>query len=226
MSPRDVAEALLRRWYVLLLALALTAAGAYKVLHPAPQYLSSAVVVLKPPVTGNQPNQLTNLQPPLATLSYGVIQQLESPVGRRELDAAGVHGSYQLIPRNSGTSATPRYLIPSVQVQAQRAGAVEADTAVSRVIEVYTEHVKDLQDAQGIAPASRISASVLVAPSAAPVQGTRSRALAGTALLGGLAGILGALWSDEYALRRRRRKDPLAGLPDPVRHADGIAVAG
>ncbi|MGW7261296.1 hypothetical protein [Streptomyces sp. NPDC054834] len=223
MSPRDVAEALLRRWYVLLLALALTAAGAYKVLHPAPQYLSSAVVVLKPPVTGNQPNQLTNLQPPLATLSYGVIQQLESPAGRKELDSVGVHGTFQLIPRNSGTSATPRYLIPSVQVQARRAGAVEADTAVSRVIEVYTKHVADLQEAQGIAPGSRISASVLVAPSAAPEQGTRTRALAGTALLGGVAGILGALWFDQYALRRRRRK---GDSPDPVRHTAGIPVAG
>ncbi|MEV6054849.1 hypothetical protein [Streptomyces sp. NPDC052107] len=223
MSPRDVAEALLRRWYVLLLALLLTAAGAYRVLHPAPQYLSSAVVVLKPPVTGNQPNQLTNLQPPLATLSYGVIQQLESPAGRKELNAAGVHGAYQLIPRNSGTSATPRFLIPSVQVQAQRSGAVEADTAVKRVIDAYTRHVTDLQEAQGIAPGARISASVLVAPSATPVQGTRTRALAGTALLGGIAGILGALWFDQYSQRRRTGKET---SPDPHHRADGIPVAG
>lgn len=223
MSPRDVAEALLRRWYVPLLALVLTAAGAYQVLHPAPRYQSSAVVVLKPPATGNQPNQLTNLQPPLATLSYGVIQQLQSPAGRKELDSVGVHGSYQLIPRNSGTSATPRYLIPSVQVQAQRSDAVAADAAVSRIIEVYTQHVTELQDAEGIAPASRISASVLVAASAAPVHGTRTRALAGTALLGGTGGILGALWLDQWALRRRRREDD---SPDPVRHPAGIPVAG
>ncbi|MET7683531.1 hypothetical protein [Streptomyces sp. NPDC005423] len=223
MSPRDVAEALLRRWYVLLLALALTAAGAYKVVHPAPLYLSSAVVVLKPPVTGNQPNQLTNLQPPLAALSYGVIQQLQSPAGHKELNSAGVHGSYQLVPRNSGTSATPRYLIPSVQIQAQRGGAVQADAAVDRVIEVYARHVRQLQDAQGIAPASRISASVLVSASAAPVQGTKTRALAGTALLGGLGGILGALWFDRYALRRGRKgKD----FPGAVRRAGGVPVAG
>ncbi|MEU2775355.1 hypothetical protein ABZ646_21035 [Streptomyces sp. NPDC007162] len=223
MSPRDVAEALLRRWYVLLFALVLTAAGAYQVLHPAPRYLSSAVIVLKPPVTGNQPNQLTNLQPPLATLSYGVIQQLESPAGRRELAAAGVHGTYQLIPRNSGTSATPRYLIPSVQVQAQRSAAVDADTAVSRVIDVYTRHVTDLQAAEGVAPQARISASVLVAASAAPVQGTRTRALAGTALLGGVGGIVVALWWDRYA---RRRRAGAGGLAEPVRPAGGLPVAG
>ncbi|MEW2300739.1 hypothetical protein AB0958_12305 [Streptomyces sp. NPDC006655] len=223
MSPRDVAEALLRRWYVLLLALALTVAGAYQVLHPAPRYLSSAVIVLKPPVTGNQPNQLTNLQPPLATLSYGVIQQLESPAGHRELAAAGVAGTYQLIPRNSGTSATPRYLIPSVQVQAQRSSAVDADTAVSRVIDVYTRHVTALQTAEGVAPEARISASVLVAASAAPVQGTRTRALAGTALLGGVGGIVVALWCDRYALRRRAGR---GGLAEPVRPVGRLPVAG
>ena len=223
MSPRDVAEALLRRWYVLVLALLLTAAGAYEVLHPTPQYLSSAVVVLKPPVTGNQPNQLTNLQPPLATLSYGVIQQLESPAGRAELDAAGVHGSFQLIPRNSGTSATPSYLIPSLQVQAQRSDPVRADTEVGRIIDVYSRHVTAMQDAQGIAAGSRITASVLVAPSAAPVQGTRTRALAGTALLGGVGGILGALWFDQFALRRRARKHTAS---DPRRQAETIVVPG
>lgn len=222
MSPRDVAEALLRRWYVLVLALLLTAAGAYPVIRPAPQYLSSAVVVLKPPVTGNQPNQLTNLQPPLATLSYGVIQQLESPTGRKELTSAGVHGTYQLIPRNSGTSATPAYLIPSLQVQARAGNPDEANTAVRRIIDVYAEHVSDLQAAQGISAGARISSSVLVAPSAAQVQGTKSRALAGTALLGGFAGILGALWFDQYALRRRNRK---GGSPDPRPYAGAVPLA-
>ncbi len=223
MSPRDVAEALLRRWYVLVLALLLTAAGAYPVIRPAPRYLSSAVVVLKPPVTGNQPNQLTNLQPPLATLSYGVIQRLESPSGREELNSAGVQGTYHLIPRNSGTSATPAYLIPSLQVQARAADPGEADTAVRRIIEVYSAHVADVQKAQGISAGARINASVLVAPSAAQVQGTKSRALAGTALLGATAALLSALWFDQYALRRRNRKGT---SPEPQHHPGGVPVAG
>nr|WP_240982107.1 hypothetical protein [Streptomyces sp. S3(2020)] len=220
---------MLRRWYVSLLVLLLTAAAAYPVLRPTPVYLSSAVVVLKPPVTGNQPNQLTNLQPPLATLSYGVIQQLESPAGREELASAGVHGTYQLIPRNSGTSATPRYLIPSVQVQARGGDPAAADTAVRRIIDVYAGHVSDIQEAQGIAPESRINASVLVTPSAAQVQGTKSRALAGTALLGGLAAILGALWFDRYAPGRGSRRDTAQEQeqePEPFSRAGGVPVAG
>ncbi|MER6281137.1 hypothetical protein ACFV2Z_23800 [Streptomyces sp. NPDC059688] len=217
MSPGNVADALLRRWYVVVLALLLTAAGAYRVVRPAPQFTGSAVVVLKPPVTRNQPNQLTNLQPPLALVSYGIVEQLQSPAGARELRAAGVRGTYHLIPRNSGTSATPRYLIPSLQVQSQASGADAAVTAVRRIVDVYTEHVERLQTAQGVSAGARITAAVLVAPSAAEVQGDRSRGLAGTALLGAAAGVLGALWLDRYLMGRR--------TVSPGRHAGAVAVA-
>ncbi|WP_432025902.1 hypothetical protein [Streptomyces sp. 1222.5] len=217
MSPGNVADALLRRWYVVVLALLLTAAGAYRVVRPAPQFTGSAVVVLKPPVTRNQPNQLTNLQPPLALVSYGIVEQLQSPAGARELRAAGVRGTYHLVPRNSGTSATPRYLIPSLQVQSQASGSDAAVTAVRRIIDVYTEHVERLQTAQGVSAGARITAAVLVAPSAAEVQGDRGRGLAGTALLGAAAGVLGALWLDRYLMGRR--------TVSPGRHAGAVAVA-
>ncbi|SEE30850.1 hypothetical protein SAMN05216532_7700 [Streptomyces sp. 2231.1] len=217
MSPGNVADALLRRWYVVVLALLLTTAGAYRVVRPAPQFTGSAVVVLKPPATRNQPNQLTNLQPPLALVSYGIVEQLQSPAGARELRAAGVRGTYHLVPRNSGTSATPRYLIPSLQVQSQASGSDAAVTAVRRIIDVYTEHVERLQTAQGVPAGARITAAVLVAPSAAEVQGDRSRGLAGTALLGAAAGVLGALWLDRYLMGRR--------TVSPGRHAGAVAVA-
>lgn len=222
MSPGEVADALLRRWYVLVLAMLLTAAGGYHVVRPTPQYLSSAVVVLKPPATGNQPNQLANLQPPLAVVSYGVIQQLQSPDGHQELEAAGVRGTYQLIPRNSGTSATPRYLIPSLQIQAQQSDPTLADTMVRRVVAAYTQNVNDVQAAQKIPAASRITATLLVPPSAALVQGVKSRALAGVALLGGLGALLAALWTDRLMLYRRRnaqgprRRHAPERLPVPV----------
>jgi hypothetical protein len=218
MSPGNVADALLRRWYVVVVALLLTAAGAYHVVRPTPQYVGSAVVVLKPPVTQNQPNQLTNLQPPLAVVSYAVVQQLQSPSGAHELTAAGVHGTNHLVPRNSGTSATPRYLIPSLQVQSQASGADAAVTAVRRIIDVYTKHVEALQTAQGVPRGSRITASVLSSPSAAEVRGTKSRGLAGMALLGVAGGVLGALWLDRYAMSRRttppgRRRHSSGALP-------------
>jgi len=215
-SPREVVRALLARWYVLLLAVVLTAAGAYHVLRPGPQFVSSAVVVVKPPVTGNQPNQFANLQPPLASVSYAVIQQLRSPAGRAELAKAGTAGQYSLEPRNSGTSVTPQYLIPSLQILAQRADAGAADAAVRTIISVYTAHVDALQTAQHIPAASRMSVDVLVPPNSVPVTGTRSRALAGVALTGACGGVLAALWTDRLLRRRSAGNGRAHRAPRPL----------
>ena len=211
MSPGEVLLALLRRWYVLVLAALLTAVGAGYELHRAPQYLSSAVIVLKPPVTGNQPNQLANLQPPLATVSYGIVQQLRSPAGTAEIAAAGVAEPYALVPRNSGTSVTPQYLIPSLQILARRGDPAAADSAVRTVISVYTAHVHALQDAQHIAAADRMSVDLLVPPAAQPVLGSKSRALAGIGLVGMTGGVLATLWADRLlTARSTRRRTPAA----------------
>jgi hypothetical protein len=210
-SPEAFAGALLRRWYVLLLALVLTAAGAYHVLKPTQVYRASAVVVLKPPVTGNQPNQLANLQPTLAALSYDVVQQLGTPAGQAELAAAGVDGVYTLAPRNSGTNATPQYLIPSLQITADQPDPTTADTTVQHVIDVYTAHIAVLQDSQHVATVSRMTVSVLVPPNAALLSGTKSRGLVGVALLGAFGGTAAALWTDRWLLGRgRRRRPPVA----------------
>jgi hypothetical protein len=210
-SPEAFVGALLRRWYVLLLALLLTAAGAYHVLKPTQLYRASAVVVLKPPVTGNQPNQLANLQPTLATVSYDVVQQLGTPAGKAELAAAGVHGVYALAPRNSGTNATPQYLIPSLQITADQSAPETADAVVQHVVDVYTAHVAALQNGEHVPPASRMTVSVLVPPNAALLSGTKSRGLVGVAMLGAFGGIATALWTDRWLLgRARRRRTALA----------------
>lgn len=212
MSPAELVRALVRRWYVLLLALLLTAAGAYHVLRPTQLYLSTAVVVLKPPVTGNQPNQFANLQPTLAAVSYAVIEQLESPAGVRELTAAGVHGTYHLVPRNSGTSATPHYLIPTLQVQSELTDPGAANATVRQIIAIYTQHVQSLQMDHRVLPLSWMSVEALVPPNAVAVHGTKSRGMVGTALIGGSGGVLLALWTDQFLLARRRRRTGGTGL--------------
>ncbi|MYT19870.1 hypothetical protein GTW69_06130, partial [Streptomyces sp. SID7760] len=196
MSPGELFRALRRRWYVLALVAALAAAGALQVLRPDRTYVSSAIVVLKPPVTGSQPNQLANLQPPLAAVSYAAVQQLESPSGAAELRAAGVDGAYRMLPRNSGTSVTPRYLIPSLQVQAEHADPAAANLAVLKVVEAYTQRITAMQAEQQIPEKARMSVTLLVPPTAVAQTGTKSRGLAGTALLAGVCAVAAALWTD------------------------------
>ncbi|WP_209441734.1 hypothetical protein [Streptomyces roseus] len=199
-------RALRRRWYVLALVAALAAAGALQVLRPDRTYVSSAIVVLKPPVTGSQPNQLANLQPPLAAVSYAAVQQLESPSGAAELRAAGVDGAYRVLPRNSGTSVTPRYLIPSLQVQAEHADPAGANLAVLKVVEAYTQRITAMQAEQQIPEKARMSVTLLVPPTAVAQTGTKSRGLAGTALLAGVCAVAAALWTDRLVTRRSRRR--------------------
>ncbi|MFE7186470.1 hypothetical protein, partial [Streptomyces erythrochromogenes] len=206
MSPGELVRALRRRWYVLVVAALLAAAGAAAVLRPEPVHLSSAIVVLKPPVTSRQPNQLANLQPPLAAVSYAVVQQLDSPAGAAELKAAGVGGTYRMTPRNSGTSVTPRHLIPSLQIQVEHADPDVADASVRKIIEVYTRHLTELQTQQGIPDAARMSVDLLVQPHAVARTGDRMRSLAGAALLAVVGGVAAALWTDRLLTRRDRRR--------------------
>ncbi|MEV7593657.1 hypothetical protein AB0O42_25665 [Streptomyces sp. NPDC089922] len=210
-SPGELVRALRRRWYVLVVAALVSAAGAAAVLRPSPSHLSSAIVVLKPPVTSTQPNQLANLQPPLAAVSYGVVQQLDSPAGAEELRAAGVAGTYRMTPRNSGTSVTPRHLIPSLQIQAEHPDPAVADTSVRKIIEVYTAHLNTLQTQQGIPAGARMSVEVLVQPHAVARTGDRIRGLAGVALLAAVCGVTAALWADRLLTRRDRRRRESAG---------------
>ncbi|MFD6970839.1 Wzz/FepE/Etk N-terminal domain-containing protein [Streptomyces sp. NPDC059979] len=232
MSPGELVRALRRRWYVLVLAAVLAAAGAVQVLHPTQTYLSTAIVVVKPPVTDNQPNQLANLQPPLAAVSYAAVQQLDSPAGAAELRAAGVRGTYRLIPRNSGTSVTPRYLIPSLQVQAEQSDPVAADTAVRKIIEIYTKHLTDMQTQQAIPEQARMSVTLLVQPTAVAQTGTKSRGLAGVALLAAVAGVAAALWSDQLLTRRSRSRrlrtgaDAGAGPGAPAEEPEPAPLVG
>ncbi|MBZ9598845.1 hypothetical protein NRK68_27360 [Streptomyces yangpuensis] len=217
MSPGELVRALRRRWYVLVVAVLLAAAGAAAVLRPEPVHLSSAIVVLKPPVTSRQPNQLANLQPPLAAVSYSVVQQLDSPAGAAELKAAGVAGTYRMTPRNSGTSVTPRHLIPSLQIQVEHTDPDVADASVRKIIEVYARHLADLQTQQGIPEAARMSVDLLVQPHAVARTGDRVRGLAGTALLTVVTAVAAALWTDRILTRRnrRRRESADAGPQDP-----------
>ncbi|MBT2477407.1 hypothetical protein [Streptomyces sp. ISL-94] len=219
MSPGELVRALRRRWYVLVVVMLLAAAGALHVLRPDRTYVSSAVVVLKPPVTGSQPNQLANLQPPLAAVSYAVIQQLLAPDGAAELRAAGVEGTYRLVPRNSGTSVTPRHLIPSLQVQAEQSDPAAADAAVRTITEVYAKHLSDLETRQGIPASARMSVDLLVPPTAVERTSDRSRGLAGVALLAAVGGGAAALWTDQLLTRRdrRRREGADTGPETPAR---------
>ncbi|MFJ3905513.1 Wzz/FepE/Etk N-terminal domain-containing protein [Streptomyces sp. NPDC090025] len=230
LTPEGLTRVLLRRWYVLLLTALVTAAACYPALRPPPRYQSSAVLVVKPPRTDNQPNQLTNLQPSLAMVSFAVVQRLQSPDGRAELRAAGVRGDYRLTPRNSGTSATPYYSIPTLQIESEQRAPEDADRVVQTIIKVYERHLKALQAEQHVSASTLLTVDLVNRPGTVALPPNRTRAVAGVGALGALAGVMAALWAERYATARRRRRagataGPVAGAGAGARGAAASATA-
>jgi hypothetical protein len=202
-SFRNVVRALMRRWVVLALAAALTLAGALVVVKPGVVYRATAVVRVKPPETPQDPTGLTDFRPSLAVIGAAVVTVLKSPSGTAELRRAGVSGTYDLAPRNTGTTKTEAYVVPTVEISVRGTDAAETDRQVGVVIQHFGAHLRALQSGVNVPAQRYIVSDELVPATALPLQGVKSRGLIGVAALGGVGGVAGALWVDEY-LRNRR----------------------
>lgn len=204
-SFRYVVRALMRRWLVLLLVAVLALAGALVVVKPGVVYRSTAVVRVKPPETPQDPTGLTDFRPSLAIIGAAVVTILKSPSGAAELRRAGVRGEYDLAPRNTGTTKTEAYVVPTVEVSVRGTRPDETDREVGLVVKAFAAHLRALQDGLNVPQQRYITSDDLVPATALPVLGVKSRGLFGVAALGIVVGVAVALWVDEYQRRRRLR---------------------
>ncbi|WP_441246871.1 hypothetical protein [Kitasatospora sp. McL0602] len=203
MSFRNVVRALMRRWLVLAIAAVLALAGALVVVKPGVVYRSTAVVRVKPPETPQDPTGLTDFRPSLAIIGAAVVTVLKSDSGAVELRRAGVTGLYDLAPRNTGTTKTEAYVVPTVEVSVRGTDPKETDREVGVVIQHFADHLRELQDHLNVPRQRYITSDELVPATALPVQGVKSRGLFGVAALATVGGVAVALWVEEYARRRR-----------------------
>ncbi|MFB7665463.1 hypothetical protein ACFC1R_16170 [Kitasatospora sp. NPDC056138] len=213
MSFREVVRALLRRWYVLLLVAALSLGGAVVVAKPETSYRSAAVVRVKPPETPQDPTGMTDFRPSLAIIGAAVVTVLKSPSGTAELHRAGVSGDFDLAPRNTGTTKTEAYVVPTVEVSVRGADPNETNREVGILVEHFETELQKLQNGLNVPRQRYITSDQLVPPTALPVLGVKSRGLVGVAALGTLLGVAAALWTDEYARTRVRRRRRAVAVP-------------
>ncbi|WP_344467805.1 hypothetical protein [Kitasatospora kazusensis] len=205
MSFRQVLRALVRRWLVLVLAAGLSLAGALVVVKPGVVYMSTAVVRVKPPETRQDPTGLTDFRPSLAIIGAAVVTVLKSQSGAAELRRAGVSGAYDLAPRNTGTTKTEAYVVPTVEISVRGTDPEQADREVDIVIKAFGAHLRTMQDGLNVPQQRYITSDELVPATALPVMGVKSRGLVGVAALGLVGGVAAALWTDEYLRGRRPR---------------------
>jgi hypothetical protein len=202
----DVVRALSRRWYLVILGVALTLGGGYEAAKVSPTYQSSVVLVIQSPVSVEAPNPLTGIYPSVAITAAAVASSLQTPAAAAEFRKAGVTGTYEFVPRNTGTNQEPRYLISSMTVTNTtdtEDGAIQALTVLT---DAYEARLKELQDRWNVRQDLRITVSTLVPPSAVELSYSATRALLGSAILGGLGTLAVPLWIDQII---RRRRDPI-----------------
>jgi len=160
------------------------------------------------------PNQFNDGRPSIALTGALISARLQSRSGELQLRQAGVVGKYALTPRNSGTSATPAYIIASVEVTNETGSARSALRGIEAIVNTFRSELDVIQADWGVPAELWITVATLAPPSAAPVLVLKSRALLGIAVLGFAASILLAMRLDEFQARQGTRLGQ-RGLPRP-----------
>jgi hypothetical protein len=202
---REIVRTLRRRWVVLAVGVVATAIAGWVVIHPGPTYEAKSLITLRAPRSQSVPNQFNDGRPSIALTGSLIAARLKSRSGEEQLRRDGVVGKYDLVPRNSGTSATPMYLIALLEVTAITHSEADGLRTVRTIVSRFASELDAVQAEWQVPGAERIGVAELAPPSIIPLHVLKSRALAGVALLGGFGTVLAALWLDGPLARRQRR---------------------
>ena len=205
MSFREVIETVRSRWYIAAVVLLVTAAAGWKVDHPPRVFQATSVLLLVPPQDPAAPNTLAAATPSIAATGLMVDTVLSDSTSAARLRQAGVTDDYSLTPRNNGTVQTPRYTIPAEQLSVTGHDPNAVLTSLTNLSAVFIAELNDLQARADVPASLRITTQELVAPAVAQVHGSKSRGLAGVAILGTIAIVVLPNWYDRYMRRRNRR---------------------
>lgn len=200
----DAVRAWGRRWYLVLLCAVLTALGGYQAALVPPRYRAVINLTILAPEAVNLTNPLAALYPSVAVTAAAVAASLHTPAMQQQLRAAGVTGSYELIPRNTGTTQQPRYVYRSIDIINTTDDRRSALRALDILTTAFQRQLKEQQDRWNVAQRLRITTSTFVPPDVVTLPHSGSRALAGSVLLGGLATVVIPLWVDQLVGRRPR----------------------
>lgn len=204
----------MRRWYLVPLGLAGTAALCLLVTMAVPlRYSAEAEILLLPPATsvgegGNPYAVLGDLGPAVDVLS----RTMTDPRAGQELKSAGASGTYDVVP--DGASPAPLVLI-TVESESPKSALSSLNLLVARV----PATLRKLQRELSVTGDALITSTVVTrSASAVLVRKPQIRALLVAGVAGAGATILGIAAVDALLFRRHRRKrtkplDAFSGNP-------------
>jgi hypothetical protein len=181
---------LLRQWPVVLVGFLLTIVAVIQVGNMVdPTYEAKGTVLLKSPSASNP---YVEFPAGLEVTADALVVFMQSPVGGKQMEAAGATASYSL-ERTTG---------PIVDITANDTTMDEATSTIDTIVDGLTAKLDDYQAA--VPPDQRIAVDVITQPTAKAKLGSRIRAQAATGAIGLAATVAAGLAVD--AIRRQLRE--------------------
>lgn len=218
---------LIRRWYLVIVGLALTLVVLWPATHRPGVYWAQVNVVLLPPTTEYYPNKLEDPQFALSALASLIVSDFNG-AHQPTLMASSVTTLYgegrtsgvEVRMPNSGNQWKPLYPSATIDVQAVDSSPDGVTDQITSVTARLKDLLADRQDALGVDPTVRVSLiSSPVDPSVYYVTGSRMRALGAGGIVGLAVTVAGVYWFERLLTARRARA--LAVDPEPP-SVDGV----
>lgn len=213
MTSRELLWLLLRRWYLVIVGMAITLVVLWPATHRPGVYWAQVNVLLLPPTYEYFPNKLEDPQYSLAALAGLIVSDFNGS-DRPNLVASadttlygeGVRSGAQVRIPNLGSQWNLQYTSPTIDVQVV---SNAPDTTIQEIEGITNElqHLlEERQDQLQIAPSMR--ATALVAPSVPSVYyiaGSKTRALGAGAVVGFAMTTAGIYWFERLIGSTRSR---------------------
>lgn len=219
MTSADVATILLRRWYFVVIGLALTAAAMWAVNARPGVYATQVDVLFLAPKSARYPNPIEVSSESLTATAGLVARMVEGdtapPAAASStvtLTGEGIRQGYSIRLPNSGGQWVASFDRPVLDVQAAGPSEGWVRRTVTDKIDLIGRTLYSLQKADGTARPDYIFTSVNPAsPTVVYATGQPKRAVAATLLLGSILTCLGTVGFDRL-LRRLRTRSTAPGL--------------
>jgi hypothetical protein len=225
MTSYDVAQAVARRWWLLLLALGVTVVGAAAFAPSSPTYWARYDLSLVAPDRSGAVYSRTSA-PEGVTPVAGVLEVLlegNSAEPAAATQSAPIFGlrnrtGVQVLAKDKGFQWSRDYVAAlSIQIAEPTSAAVSQEAAaLARRVRAALTTVQDQQD---VPRATRVTLEEPSAIEVVPVYPARTRALVGAVALGGAASLVLTVAVDRWLLRRHRARVPV-GRTRPLDRAE------
>jgi hypothetical protein len=212
--------AVLRRWPVLLVGMLCTISIMYAIHKRPVSFQACGSIIVGAPATPTSPNVYNNTEGSLVAATGLITEELQSATVQSKLRAEGATGAFQAQVHNTGTTETPAYSEPEMDVCATSTDPGVALGTSNAVLAEFDALLRSREVAAHVPAQFYLTEKVLASPGSVAETGRPSQAYLAVFMLGAIVTVAAALWTDQYLRRRKlRRRDHDYAAQVPIKSA-------